>query len=984
MVLLDKQAVVMHQSANNKTEALQLLASILVQEKLTTPDYLQGLQDREAQSATYLGQGVAIPHGTPASRDAILQTGVRLVHFPKGLVWDEQGNVVHLAVVIAAKSDEHLQVLQQLTKALRDDVSESIQTANTADEILAILQATPPQLYLHEQLIATSVMATDVDDVLLKATQLLKNHQRVGQGFLAQLSLDTAIELSDGVWSVISSQSVQQPAVSLVSLATPLAFEIAKQSHQLQLLVAIADHPSMDAEALGKLLDVLATPNLLKELAHQDNPTRYLAQRTGATIIPDWTSQSVRLAMPNGLHARPATQLVALTQALTGDVLVKTAQTEYVSAKSLTKLLSLGASFGDTLTLMAEPNTDAEAQLPQLIEAIQQGLGDPIEPLPTVATNALEANSFDGNSLAVTNAPALSDTNATPNKLPIEQLQDNQAYPAIVACRGFAVGQAFVKTQVAFEFAELASSIHSDASQEQAKLADAIDVVKHALQHDIEHATNPNIQAIFTAHLALLDDPELVNPVKTGLQQGLTAPMAWSRHIDKSVAEQSGLSNRLLAERAMDLRDVGDKVLAKLCGVSQSLAPNEPYILIAEDLVPSDVAKLDPSQVLGILTAVGGASSHTAIVARSLGIATLVGAGEAILGITNTSSVLVDAVTGEFIVNPDSERVTHTLSEQAKLAEQQQQALAHALEPAVTQDNHQVEVAVNLGNVHDTAQAVALGAEAVGLLRTELVFMSHSTAPDEASQIQDYQTVFDALAGRPLVVRTLDVGGDKPLPYLPMPAEENPFLGVRGIRMTLRQPQLLRQQLIALIKSANGRPLRIMFPMVGRLEDWQSAKAILDEVLLDYPCPDLQVGIMVEVPSIALLAPILAQEVDFFSIGTNDLTQYTLAIDRGHPVLSSEADGLHPSVLMLIDRTVQSAHTHGKWVGVCGELASDSQAVPILLGLGVDELSISAKQIPLVKAQIRTLNLSDCQQLAKQALASATASQVRALTSATI
>ena len=257
--------------------------------------------------------------------------------------------------------------------------------------------------------------------------------------------------------------------------------------------------------------------------------------------------------------------------------------------------------------------------------------------------------------------------------------------------------------------------------------------------------------------------------------------------------------------------------------------------------------------------------------------------------------------------------------------------------------------------------------------------MSHNSAPDEKLQEKEYRHVLDALAGRPLVVRTLDVGGDKPLPYLPIATEENPFLGLRGIRLTLRKPNLLRQQLIALLKAADDRPLRIMFPMVGRVEEWRAARAILDEVLQQYPCSNLEVGIMIEVPSAALLAPILAKEVDFFSIGTNDLTQYTMAIDRGHPILSAEADGLHPSILLLIDQTVRAAHANNKWVGICGELAADPKAVPVLMGLGVDELSMSITSIPLVKAQIRNLNYAACQAIAQKALLCDSATAVRTL-----
>jgi len=271
-----------------------------------------------------------------------------------------------------------------------------------------------------------------------------------------------------------------------------------------------------------------------------------------------------------------------------------------------------------------------------------------------------------------------------------------------------------------------------------------------------------------------------------------------------------------------------------------------------------------------------------------------------------------------------------------------------------------------------------MGAEGIGLLRTELVFMNHSQAPDQATQEAEYRRVLEALEGRPLVVRTLDVGGDKPLPYWPMPAEENPFLGVRGIRLSLQRPDILETQLRALLASADGRPLRIMFPMVGNIDEWRSAKAMVDRLRVELPVADLQVGIMIEIPSAALIAPVLAQEVDFFSIGTNDLTQYTLAIDRGHPTLSGQADGLHPAVLRLISMTVEAAHAHGKWVGVCGELAADALAVPMLVGLGVDELSVSARSIALVKARVRELDYAACQQLAQQALMLPGAHEVRA------
>ncbi len=473
----------------------------------------------------------------------------------------------------------------------------------------------------------------------------------------------------------------------------------------------------------------------------------------------------------------------------------------------------------------------------------------------------------------------------------------------------------------------------------------------------------------------------MLQQVDAGIRRQLSAAAAWHSHIEALAKEQEALNNPLLAGRAADLRDVGNKVMALLCGVKAAEEPQEPYILVMEDVVPSVVARLDQQKVAGILTAAGGASSHSAIVARALGIAAVVGAGEAVLSLPEGSTLLINGEDGAFYLNPAQSRIDEAMQQRALMQEQRKLAEAHCMEAAVTTDGHRVEVAANLGKVADAAGAVQRGAEAVGLLRTELVFMSHASAPDEAQQEKDYRVVFEAMGSRPVVVRTLDVGGDKPLPYLPLPKEDNPFLGERGLRMTLRRPQLLRQQLSALLKAADGRPLRIMFPMVGRLEEWHAAKAILDDALAETPCPNLQVGIMVEVPSVALIAEHLAKEVDFFSIGTNDLTQYVLAIDRGHPILSAEADGLHPSILQLISQTVTAAHRHGKWVGVCGELAADSKAVPILLGLGVDELSVSAGSIPLVKAQVRRLNTPECKELAAEALTCATAAEVRSLSS---
>lgn len=938
MLSLTADSVRMQATARSKEEALSVLCEILVADGLTTPEYLQGLKDRENQSSTYLGQGIAIPHGTPDSRSSIKKTGVRLVHFADGVQWNDVGDVVYLAVVIAAQSDEHLQILQSLTRALNDDVATQIQQATTAEALIEALGATKKPLRLSDVLIITDSLASDVDELYLQAAQLLKK-----QGVISSLFLPkhTPTQLSDAVSAVIleEQQGIHQSALAMVANAK-------------QALAVITAEKSVDRAALSQLLDTLMSQSLADAIHQKD--TQLTLQLLGIQNQANWPSASVVLANDHGLHARPATALAALTKSMDGEIKVAVDAGEYVSAQSLTRLLSLGAIKGQTLKFIAEPDTEAALMLDKVIEAVRSGLGESVSPVVSHDADQTSDVSTINNSIGI---------------------KPGVRHKAINASQGLAVGGAHIIKPVHYHYPMTAQFPEA----EMAKLQEAIAAVKADLQVVIKTAKNPQIAEIFAAHLALLDDDEMLMGVKEGLQEGLSAPAAWHAMIEELASAQAALANQLLAERAQDLKDIGQKVLSKLVGETQAAPPDAPYVLIKEDLLPSDVANLDPTSVAGIITAVGGASSHSAIIARTLGIPALVGAGQSVLEIHGGTSVLLDGGAGWFVVEPSDEMIAECREIQAARREMMRKAALVAKEPAITTDGHRVEVAANLGNVADTANAVASGAEGVGLLRTELVFMSHTQIPDIKTQVADYAQVFEALEGKPLVVRVLDIGGDKALPYLPMAAEENPFLGLRGIRLLLAKPELLRAQLTALIVASEGRDLRIMFPMIGRIEEFFAAKAILDEVLVQYPHDKLQVGIMLEVPSAAVMAHQFAKEVDFFSIGTNDLTQYVLAIDRGHPVISKDADGLHPSILQLIHQAVTAAHREGKWVGVCGELAADPDAVPLLVGLGVDELSMSAKSIAMTKAMIREMQYSQMQALAMQALECQTAEQVRQL-----
>jgi phosphocarrier protein FPr len=403
-------------------------------------------------------------------------------------------------------------------------------------------------------------------------------------------------------------------------------------------------------------------------------------------------------------------------------------------------------------------------------------------------------------------------------------------------------------------------------------------------------------------------------------------------------------------------------------------------VIVAYDLTPSETVALDPQRVLGFCTAVGGPNAHTAILARGLGLPAVVSAGTGVLELANGTPVILDGGAGTLMASPDASALAAARDAQRQQQQQRSAAARTAAEPAITADGHRVEVVANIGGADEAAPALDGGAEGVGLFRTEVVFLDEkrTTAPTEDEQFAIYRDVAQAFGGQPVIVRTLDIGGDKEVPYLDLPREDNPFLGVRGVRLCFEHPDLFRTQLRAILRAASFGKLRIMFPMIADVGELRAARAIVEQLRAELNAPPVEVGIMIEVPSAALMADVLAREADFLSIGTNDLTQYTLAMDRMHPTLAAQADDLHPAVLRLIAKTVQGAHAAGKWVGVCGNLGSKPMAVPILIGLGVDELSIAIKDIPLVKAQIRTLTLAQCRARAEPALACATAREVRA------
>jgi multiphosphoryl transfer protein len=677
------------------------------------------------------------------------------------------------------------------------------------------------------------------------------------------------------------------------------------------------------------------------------------------------TSDAVIIPNPEGLHARPAAVLSNLAQKYESDIRLKRGD-DQANAKSVMALLGLEVLKGHKVQVIAH-GPDAAQAAEELAEALREGLGE----------EGAVPVSEDTTSLA----PAAMTSPAPAAARPVRRSEDPNVLLGVAASPGLGVGKVLRVLHEDIEVREDAADRH----KEHRLLNEALDhamVQLEALETRLRQDADADKAAIFGAHREILRDPDLLDIASSAIDKGKSAAFAWRRAYTTYADRLAGSKNELLAQRATDVRDVGQRVLEEVTGQRRE-KPEIPEgtILVAEDLTPSDTASLDRTKVVGFCTVAGGASSHVAILARSLDIPAVAGIEPRALDIPDGTLVILDGAKGTLRVNVTEDDVARIRRHQERLAARRAEELTHANEQAVTNDGHRVEVVANIGSLEDAQEAMGKGAEGVGLLRSEFVFLDRTKAPTEDEQAEIYTAIAKALTpGQPLVIRTLDVGGDKPLPYLPIAPEENPFLGERGIRIGLDRPEVLRTQVRAILRAADaGAKIHVMFPMIATIEDFRQAKAIFEEERAALGVAPVPLGIMVEVPSVAVMAPQFAAEVDFFSVGTNDLTQYTLAMDRGHPRLAPQVDGLNPAVLGLIAQAVKAAHEAGRWVGVCGGIASDPQAVPILIGLGVDELSVSVPAIPAVKAQVRSLSLAQCQELAARALTQDSAAAVRAL-----
>ncbi|MFC6602450.1 phosphoenolpyruvate--protein phosphotransferase [Ectobacillus funiculus] len=554
----------------------------------------------------------------------------------------------------------------------------------------------------------------------------------------------------------------------------------------------------------------------------------------------------------------------------------------------------------------------------------------------------------------------------------------------IAASNGIAIAKAFRLENPDFTIEKKSVA---DAAAEVARLEAALETSKSELSAIKDRALTElgaDKAAIFEAHLLVLNDPELVNPVKDRINsEALNAEFAMNEVANMFIGLFEGMDNEYMKERAADIRDVTKRVLAHLLGInfSNPSTISEEVIIIAEDLTPSDTAQLNRTYAKGFTTDIGGRTSHSAIMARSMEIPAVVGT-KVVMEQINGDLVIVDGLDGNVVVNPSAEELRTYEEKKANHEAQKAEWAKLKNEHTVTADGHQVELVANIGTPKDVKGVLDNGGEGVGLYRTEFLYMGRDNLPTEEEQFDAYKTVLESMEGKPVVVRTLDIGGDKELPYLHLPKEMNPFLGYRAIRLCLDEQDVFRTQLRALLRASVYGNLKIMFPMIATVDEFRQAKAVLLEekdklVQSGVTVSDsIEVGMMVEIPASAVLADVFAKEVDFFSIGTNDLIQYTMAADRMNEQVAYLYQPYNPSILRLVKMVIDAAHKEGKWAGMCGEMAGDSLAIPLLIGLGLDEFSMSATSILAARTQIRKLSKPQMEELAQKALQMATAEEV--------
>ena len=681
---------------------------------------------------------------------------------------------------------------------------------------------------------------------------------------------------------------------------------------------------------------------------------------TAAPAAEPAVSRTLTIALRHGLHARPAAMLANRAKTFAAQVSLN-AHGRSANARSVVAIMALGVRHGDGLTIQAI-GPDAPQAVAGVVAALEQA-------------KTLDAAAGD---IAAGDSAATPAAGAAPSAAPA----GSGVLNGITAVGGFEVGRA---TRI--ERREIDVVEHSaDSAHEAAELERALTNVRLRLQR-VAATGGATRREIIEAHLEFLGDPSLQEAAHGLIAAGKGAGFAWRGAVRQSISALEALDDARMRERADDLLDVEAHVLLALAGEARPMIMPLPEhaVLLADDLLPSEITALDRQRLAAICLGAGGTTSHVAILAAAMEVPMLVGIGPGMKEIADGSTVIVDADGGRLHIKPSAQEIEQARGavESRRLARIAQRAAARTECRAL--DGTRIEVFANLGNIADAAAAALNGAEGCGLLRTEFLFIDRETAPGEDQQLAAYQGIANALGDVPVILRLMDVGGDKPLRYLTLPHEDNPALGMRGVRTALAHPELLRAQLRAALRVVPFGKVRLLIPMVTDAAEIRAVRSMVDELTRELSLPGrVELGAMIETPAAALTAALIGREVEFLSIGSNDLTQYTLAMDRGHSELARRTDALHPAVLKLIASTADAGTAAGKLVAVCGGVAADSQAVPILLGLGVRELSVVPAAIPALKQQIRGLQMLECRELAMRCLGAASAGEVRALVEKTI
>lgn len=747
-----------------------------------------------------------------------------------------------------------------------------------------------------------------------------------GKGFNVKVKEGQKVKIGDK----LTEFDMDFVAGNVVALITPV---LVTDMEEKQISIEILPH--------GQITDLKQAIMLVKLGAGNS-----VAPKVETVTAASLESELITVPNTHGIHARPAAQLNAIARKYPNNEVLMLKGEQSANVKSVVSLLSLSVQYQDQIKIVVKG--DNAKEIVEEIKSCLLAMHDDESENPGASSTVAEADSK----------------------------VENGKYHGVVASTGLAVAKLVQQAGVTFKYERFAADIEAELKhldEVLKSLATELDTEIKGLNHqDVAHRN------ILNAHLMILTDPDLAAKAKNLVAAGQSAPFAWDKATEESCKALVATGNALLIERQSDFIDVRDRVLTEICGAENKVTQTytEDVILVAEDFTPSQVIAMS-DQVKGLVSVRGGVTSHVSILARTRGVPLLVGVAKEVLQEANKVVILDTANSAVLNTQASNDELTTAKAEVAKRAEVLRIAKEASSLPATTTDGYQVNCLGNIGNIKEAEIATANGAEGVGLFRTEFMFLETKEAPSEEAQYKEYTAINKALNQKPFVIRTLDAGGDKKIPYITQMHEDNPMLGVRGVRLCLANRELFKTQLRAILRTESEN-IKVMIPMISKLSEYRAVKQMFEEIKTELNIKaNVQLGIMVEVPSVAFMSEAFAKEVDFMSIGTNDLTQYVMAVDREHTELAKEVDHLHPAVITAIAATARGANKHSTYLSVCGLMASEKLAIPVLIGLGIKYLSMTVSAIPENKAFIRTLSYAKCKEVADHCLSLTTAIEVR-------